>query len=121
MTDIHIVEIDFKRLEMYLSFESTSDAVEFGKMKAERQFKISTGDKILLVEKKSVTDCWETTLIFSSSSPEPKPPLGLTPKSIVDSKRFQEVSEAIIRYCEARLEIPTEWLDEYNELAGRVV
>jgi hypothetical protein len=45
-----------------------------------------------------------------------KPPLGLIPKNFHNEKRLNEVREAIIRYCNAELKIPLEWIQEYNEL-----
>ncbi len=47
---------------------------------------------------------------------EKKPPIGLVPKFIRQEQRLKEVKEAINRYFEAGLEIPTEWIEEYNEL-----
>ncbi len=49
-----------------------------------------------------------------------KPPIGLIPKSINDQKRYHEVCEAITRYYNASLEIPIEWIEEYNELVLKV-
>lgn len=45
-----------------------------------------------------------------------KPPLGIEPKDIWIKKRFQDLKDAISRYNNASLEIPMEWIDEYNEL-----
>ncbi len=45
-----------------------------------------------------------------------KPPLGLTPKRIVQEKRLNDVCLAISRYWTAGLKIPIEWVEEYNEL-----
>lgn len=47
---------------------------------------------------------------------EGKPPLGLTPRYIVDERRAQEIREAIIRYLEAGKPVSPEWLAEYNAL-----
>jgi len=49
-----------------------------------------------------------------------KPPIGLIPKSINDQKRYHEVCEAITRYYNASLQIPIEWIEEYNELVLKV-
>lgn len=37
-----------------------------------------------------------------------KPPMGVTPKFIIDAKRIQDLKEAIIRYLNADLPINTE-------------
>ena len=51
-----------------------------------------------------------------------KPPLGLIPKRFVQSQdvlsRFADVCGAINRYKEAKMEIPSEWLEEYFEIIG---
>jgi|TARA_R110000765_G_scaffold70309_1_gene136434 hypothetical protein len=45
-----------------------------------------------------------------------KPPVGLRPKYISDAERLEEVKAAIVRYFKAELEIPVEWVEEYNNL-----
>jgi hypothetical protein len=45
-----------------------------------------------------------------------KPPIGLRPKWIIDKERLNEVRSAIVRYYDAELKIPIEWLKEYNQL-----
>lgn len=45
-----------------------------------------------------------------------RPPLGLIPKWIRQEERLKEVKEAMLRYLDANLEIPTEWGEEYEEL-----
>lgn len=45
-----------------------------------------------------------------------KPPIGLKPKKLADEARLFEVRSAIVRYYEAGLKIPVEWIIEYNEL-----
>jgi hypothetical protein len=45
-----------------------------------------------------------------------KPPIGIMPKYIWESKRQRELSDAINRYLEAALPVPSEWIEEYNEL-----
>ena len=45
-----------------------------------------------------------------------KPPIGLRPKRISDKERLNEVRGAIVRYYDAELKIPVEWIEEYNEL-----
>lgn len=43
-------------------------------------------------------------------------PLGLKPKYIHDEERLKAVQQAIHRYAIRTLEIPIEWVEEYNEL-----
>jgi len=45
-----------------------------------------------------------------------KPPIGLRPKWVSDKERLNEVRSAIVRYYDAELKIPIEWIKEYNEL-----
>ena len=45
-----------------------------------------------------------------------KPPIGLRPKWVSDKERLNEVRDAIVRYYDAELNIPVEWIKEYNEL-----
>lgn len=45
-----------------------------------------------------------------------KPPLGIMPKSIWITARFDEIKSAIQRYMDDNYTIPTEWIEEYNEL-----
>ncbi|ASB90845.1 MULTISPECIES: hypothetical protein [Bacillus] len=47
-----------------------------------------------------------------------KPPIGVKPRFIHDEQRAEELSGAIMRYIQANKSIPTEWLEEYNELVG---
>lgn len=47
-----------------------------------------------------------------------KPPVGLRPAFIVNQERIEEIKEAIIRYIDAKIPIPKEWIEEYNNLAG---
>jgi hypothetical protein len=42
-------------------------------------------------------------------------PIGIMPKYIWDDKRFYEVCGAITRYYQEGLEIPIEWIEEYNQ------
>jgi hypothetical protein len=48
-----------------------------------------------------------------------KPPLGVKPRYIHDCERHVELAEAIERYLEVGKEIPTEWIEEYNEISRR--
>lgn len=50
---------------------------------------------------------------------KPKPPLGVMPRDIWDWKRQEELAEAMARYLEAGMKIPTEWIEEYNEICDR--
>jgi phage gp29-like protein len=45
-----------------------------------------------------------------------KPPLGVIPIYIWDSKRKEELAAAIDRYLNAGERIPEEWVEEYNEI-----
>lgn len=49
-----------------------------------------------------------------------KPPLGLKPKNIHDEERMSDIAQAISRYIEAVKTIPTEWVEEYNELSQKI-
>jgi hypothetical protein len=44
------------------------------------------------------------------------PPIGLKPKFVNRLERLNEVRGAIVRYYDAKLKIPVEWIEEYNEL-----
>lgn len=49
-----------------------------------------------------------------------KPPIGLKPKFVSKFvskiERLKEVRGAIVRYYDAELKIPIEWIEEYNQL-----
>ncbi|MCY7572375.1 hypothetical protein [Bacillus pumilus] len=45
-----------------------------------------------------------------------EPPLGIIPKLIHDERRAEDLAAAIERRISARLEIPIEWFEEYNNL-----
>ncbi len=45
-----------------------------------------------------------------------KPPIGLVPKYIKQTQRFEEICGAISRYYNEGMKIPLEWIEEYNEL-----
>ena len=49
-----------------------------------------------------------------------RPPIGLEPKFVHDSKRFYDICDAISRYYNAGCKIPVKWIKEYNELIGSV-
>ena len=45
-----------------------------------------------------------------------KQPIGVMPRRIHREHRFYDLCKAISRYFDANLEIPVEWIEEYNEL-----
>lgn len=45
-----------------------------------------------------------------------KPPLGIIPKHFHRAIRAKELSEAIVRYFDAGMQINLGWVQEYNEL-----
>lgn len=45
-----------------------------------------------------------------------RPPIGITPKHIVDEQRKEAIIKAISRYLAEGFKIPTEWIEEYNSL-----
>ncbi len=47
------------------------------------------------------------------------PPIGVKPRWVHDETRFKDLAEAIGRYAQARLPVPVEWTEEYNDLAKR--
>ena len=49
-----------------------------------------------------------------------KPPIGLRPKWVSDKERLNEVRSAIVRYYDAELKIPIEWIEEYNQLIDSI-
>jgi hypothetical protein len=51
--------------------------------------------------------------------PAVKPPLGIVTKHIWDCERIVALKGAMVRYIEASREIPSEWVEEYNELIKR--
>ena len=48
------------------------------------------------------------------------PPIGVRPRWSWDEARVQEISEALVRYSEAKKDIPLEWIDELRELSVRL-
>ncbi len=46
------------------------------------------------------------------------PPIGVAPKWIRQEERLEELCRAVVRFREAALAIPREWLKEIRELAG---
>lgn len=57
---------------------------------------------------------------IASDTPPVKPPLGLTPRWLMDEKRQTEILAAIDRFGEAGKPIPAEWIEEYNEIVERL-
>lgn len=49
-----------------------------------------------------------------------KPPLGILPKKFHDEKRFKDLHDAVLRYFDARIPVPSEWIEEYNELLSKL-
>ena len=45
-----------------------------------------------------------------------KPPLGLEPRWIHDSRRAKEIIDAIERYTDANMSIKKEWIEELKDL-----
>jgi DNA-directed RNA polymerase subunit RPC12/RpoP len=43
-------------------------------------------------------------------------PLGIEPKWVHRSRRLSELSKVIERYIKEGFTVPTEWIEEYNEL-----
>lgn len=56
--------------------------------------------------------------MLSDKKPK-KPPLGVMPRDTWDKKRKNDLRDAIERYiCYGKF-IPTEWIQEYNEICDR--
>ena len=49
-----------------------------------------------------------------------KPPIGITPRWLLDEERAIEIEQAIARYNEANYSIPFEWIKELNEVYERL-
>jgi hypothetical protein len=49
-----------------------------------------------------------------------KPPLGIMPRKFWEEKRAWDIMEAINRYLQANTPIPSEWIEEYNELIEKI-
>jgi hypothetical protein len=47
-----------------------------------------------------------------------KPPLGVMPKDIWDFLRIKDLKAAIDRYETAKMEVPHDWIKEYNDLVN---
>lgn len=48
-----------------------------------------------------------------------RPPIGIMPRYIWEEKRIDDIREAINRYSEKALPIPSQWIEEYNDLVKR--
>ena len=48
-----------------------------------------------------------------------EPPLGVMPREIWDRQRQKDLADAMARYLEAGMRIPSEWIEEYNEISDR--
>lgn len=45
-----------------------------------------------------------------------KPPLGLEPRWVHDSRRAKDILDAIERYTDANMSIPKTWVEELQDL-----
>ena len=45
-----------------------------------------------------------------------KPPLGLEPRWVHDSRRASDILDAIERYTDANMSIPKKWIEELKDL-----
>ena len=55
--------------------------------------------------------------IFVSKS---KPPLGVIPREMWERQRQKDLADAMVRYLEAGMKTPLEWIEEYNEISDRL-
>lgn len=49
-----------------------------------------------------------------------KPPLGITPREVIDKERLKEITAGIQRYIEAGENIPVAWMEELCEITNRM-
>lgn len=49
-----------------------------------------------------------------------KPPLGITPRKILDAERLKEIAAGIQRFIEAGESIPVAWMEELCEITNRM-
>ena len=59
---------------------------------------------------------YEAFINNKTMSNKQKPPLGLMPYSIFLLRRLEDIFQAIERYYEGNIQIPIEWIKEYNLL-----
>lgn len=52
--------------------------------------------------------------------PVTKPPLGVMPREIWYRQRQKDLADAIVRYLEAGMKAPLEWIEEYNDISDRL-
>lgn len=49
-----------------------------------------------------------------------KPPLGITPREILDTKRLEEITDGIQRFIKADILVPEVWFEEAFEIYDRM-
>lgn len=49
-----------------------------------------------------------------------KPPLGITPREIMDTERMKEITGGIQRFIEAGEDAPVSWIEELCEITNRL-
>ena len=49
-----------------------------------------------------------------------KPPLGITPRKVIDKERLKEITAGIQRHIEAGENIPVAWMEELCEITNRM-
>ena len=49
-----------------------------------------------------------------------KPPLGITPREIMDTERMKEITAGIQRFIEAGEDVPVSWIEELCEITNRM-
>jgi len=59
-------------------------------------------------------------MIMEKLTRDNTPPLGVTPKFVLEARRFNELKEAIGRFTAANWPIPSEIIFEYNAMANRL-
>lgn len=52
---------------------------------------------------------------------ECKPPLGITPRFVIEERRIAEIQNGINRFIDAKHPIPIEWIEELNEYFNQQV
>lgn len=62
----------------------------------------------------------EAAAAFLYGDLEPKPPIGVKPRSVHDEERANALDEAMVRYLNEDLPFPIEWAVEWNELRARL-
>ena len=54
-----------------------------------------------------------------SYTPITKPALGVMPRELWNRQRQKDLADAMVRYLEAGMKIPAEWIEEYNEISEK--